>query len=90
MALRPSSTNKQISRLWLASTGNHDTFEQARILKPDLVLIDLGLGNINGLQVVAALTKKLPQTKVIGMGSDPFTGRHRRVRAGRRGGVLFS
>ena len=64
--------NKQADlKVVAVSKGNHDTLEQARILKPDLVLIDLGLGNINGLQVVAALTKKLPQTKIIGMGLIP-------------------
>ena len=54
-----------------ATEGNHDTLLQARRLKPQVVLIDLGLRNENGLRVVATLTKELPQTKVIGMGLIP-------------------
>ena len=36
-----------------------------------MILIDLGLQNVNGLRVVAQLAKDLPQTKVIGMGLIP-------------------
>ena len=53
------------------SGGNHDTLLQARSLKPQVILIDLGLRNENGLRVVTTLTKELPQTKVIGMGLIP-------------------
>jgi len=34
------------------SGGNHDTLLQARSLKPQVILIDLGLRNENGLRVV--------------------------------------
>jgi DNA-binding NarL/FixJ family response regulator len=54
-----------------ASGGNHDALLQARTLKPQVVLMDLGLRNTNGLRVVSILTKELPQTKVIGMGLIP-------------------
>jgi len=64
--------NKQADlRIVAASGGNHDTLVQARRLKPQVVLLDLGLRNQNGLRVVATLTKELPQTKVIGMGLIP-------------------
>lgn len=53
------------------SAGNRDTLTQAQSLKPQLVLIDLGLRNENGLNAVATLTKKMPQIKVIGMGLIP-------------------
>ena len=53
------------------SEGNHDTLLTARTLKPQVVLMDLGLRNENGVHLVAALTKELPQTKVIGMGLVP-------------------
>jgi len=53
------------------SEGNHDTLVKARNLKPQVVLMDLGLRNDNGVHVVATLTKELPQTKVIGMGLVP-------------------
>ena len=54
-----------------ASGGNRDTLLQARNLNPQVVLIDLGLRNENGLRVVAMLTKELPHMKVIGMGLIP-------------------
>jgi DNA-binding NarL/FixJ family response regulator len=54
-----------------ASAGNRDTLTQARELKPQVVLMDLGLRNENGLRVVKALTMELPQVKVIGMGLIP-------------------
>jgi len=54
-----------------ASDGNHDSLLQVRKAKPDVILMDLGLRNRNGLRVVASLTKELPKTKVIGMGLIP-------------------
>lgn len=54
-----------------ASEGNHNTLVQARSLKAQVVLLDLGLQNENGLHLVRTLTKELPQTKVIGMGLIP-------------------
>jgi DNA-binding NarL/FixJ family response regulator len=54
-----------------ASAGNRDTLEQARNLKPQLVLMDLGLRNENGVRTVAALTKELPQIRIVGMGLIP-------------------
>jgi DNA-binding NarL/FixJ family response regulator len=53
------------------SGGSHDTVLKARKARPDVVLIDLGLRNENGLRIVALLAKELPRTKVIGMGLIP-------------------
>jgi DNA-binding NarL/FixJ family response regulator len=53
------------------SGGSRDTLLQVRTAKPQVVLIDLGLRNENGLRVVTILTKEMPQTKVIGMGLIP-------------------
>ena len=64
--------NKQADlRIVAATEGNHDTLQQARSLKPQVVLIDLGLRDADGLRVVTTLTKEMPQTKVIGMGLIP-------------------
>ena len=64
--------NKQADLTVVAATaGNHDTFLKARSLKPQVVLMDLGLRSENGVRVVATLTRELPQTKVIGMGLIP-------------------
>lgn len=54
-----------------ASEGNHDTLRQARALKAQVVLLDLGLQNENGLDVVRTLTREMPHTRIIGMGLIP-------------------
>jgi len=54
-----------------ATAGNNETLPKARTLKPQVILMDLGLRSENGLRVVTALSKELPQTKVIGMGLIP-------------------
>jgi DNA-binding NarL/FixJ family response regulator len=61
------------SDLMIAATsaGNHDTLLTAQTVKPQVVLMDLGLRNENGVHLVAALTRELPHTKVIGMGLVP-------------------
>jgi DNA-binding NarL/FixJ family response regulator len=61
------------SDLQIAATseGNRDTLLKARNLKPQVVLMDLGLRNENGVHLVETLTRELPQTKVIGMGLIP-------------------
>lgn len=58
-------------RVVAATAGNHDTILQARNLKPQVVLVDLGLRNENGLHLVSTMTSELPQIKVIGMGLIP-------------------
>ena len=64
--------NKQADlRIVASSEGNHDTLLKVRSLKPQVVLIDLGLRNENGLRVVTTLTKEFPQIKVIGLGLLP-------------------
>jgi DNA-binding NarL/FixJ family response regulator len=58
-------------RIVAASGGNHDSLLQARRLKPQIVLLDLGLRNENGRGIVEALSRELPRTKIIGMGLIP-------------------
>lgn len=54
-----------------SSDGTRDPLEQARKSKPDVILMDLGLRGRNGLRILAAMTKELPKTRVIGMGLIP-------------------
>lgn len=54
-----------------ASEGKHDTLREVRSLKARVVLLDLGLQNENGLEVVKTLSRGMPETKVIGMGLIP-------------------
>lgn len=64
--------DKQVDlRILETSGGVHDPVLQARELQPQVVLIDLGLRNKNGLRIVSTLTRELPQTRVIGMGLMP-------------------
>jgi two-component system NarL family response regulator len=51
--------------------GNENTLLKARTVKPQVILIDLGLRGQNGVRMVASLRKEAPQLKVIGMGLIP-------------------
>jgi DNA-binding NarL/FixJ family response regulator len=54
-----------------SSGGSRDTLLQVRTTKPQVVLIDLGLRNENGLRIVTTLVKEMPRVRVIGMGLIP-------------------
>ena len=51
-------------------SGN-DILQKAGQTKPDVILLDVGLKNLNELSVVESVRKNLPETKVIGMGLVP-------------------
>jgi DNA-binding NarL/FixJ family response regulator len=53
------------------SGGNENTVLKAHTVRPQVILIDLGLRNQNGLRVVASMRKEAPELKVIGMGLIP-------------------
>jgi two-component system, NarL family, response regulator LiaR len=46
-----------------------DAVEQARILRPDVVLMDLLMPNMNGVEATAAIRQMLPGTEVIALTS---------------------
>jgi two-component system, NarL family, response regulator LiaR len=46
-----------------------DAVEQARILRPDVVLMDLLMPNMNGIEATAAIRRMLPGTEVIALTS---------------------
>ncbi len=58
-------------RVVAASDGNHHSLLQVRKAKPDVILMDFGLRNQDGVRVVAWLTKELPGSKTVGMGLIP-------------------
>ena len=67
-----STLNEQADMKVVASSGgNESPLQQVRRHRPHVVLLDLGLRNLNGMRVVAALTKGFPAVKVIGMGLIP-------------------
>lgn len=54
-----------------SSGGNENTVLKARTARPQLILVDLGLRNQNGVRVVASLRKESSVLKIIGMGLIP-------------------
>jgi DNA-binding NarL/FixJ family response regulator len=51
-------------------SGNN-VLQNARETKPQIILLDVGLKNLNELSVVQSVRKNLPDAKVIGMGFVP-------------------
>ena len=54
-----------------ASGGHENTMLKARMVKPRVILVDLGLRNQNGVHLVKSISKAWPEMKVIGMGLIP-------------------
>ena len=48
--------------------GNGDAILKARVVKPQVVLINLGLHAQRGMHIVKSVSKELPEVRVIGMG----------------------
>ena len=55
----------------LSSSGNGDALEKAKMLVPDVVLLDLGLKNQNSLTIVGAIKNQFPATNVVVMDLIP-------------------
>jgi CheY-like chemotaxis protein len=47
--------------------GGHAALAQAAILKPDLVLIDLNMGDLSGLEAIPRLRQLLPEARIIAL-----------------------
>jgi len=58
-------------RVVAASGGSDNALQRMEKLKPQVVLLDLGLRNRSGLHVVASAVKEFPEIKIIGMGLVP-------------------
>ncbi len=54
-----------------ALRSDHDMLRHVRRLKPDVVLLDMGLRRTNALRAVASLGRHVPRVRVIGMGLLP-------------------
>lgn len=79
----------KVRRAIRTSLENHDGFEvcgeavdgfggieQARELKPDLVLLDLVMPNMNGVEVASALKQMMPEVPIIMLtGHDDHVGK---------------
>lgn len=55
----------------ISSSGNGDALEKAKLLEPDVVLLDLGLKNQNSLTVVGQIKNRFPKTHVVVMDLIP-------------------
>jgi DNA-binding NarL/FixJ family response regulator len=53
------------------SDGTDNTLGKARTVKPNVVLIDFGLGSQNSLTIVESVRREFPAIKIIGMGLAP-------------------
>lgn len=53
------------------SDGRHNSLGKGSRLKPNIVLLDLGLDRQNSLDIVELMKKEFPGVKVIGMGLAP-------------------
>jgi len=58
-------------RVVAVSDGHDGTLTRVRLLRPHVVLLDLGLRSQNGMRLVSALTRNFSDTRVIGMGLIP-------------------
>jgi DNA-binding NarL/FixJ family response regulator len=71
------------------SDGMEDTMVKARAVKPQVILIDLGLDCQDSLAIVEGVKKELPEIKIIGMGLAPTQSDIREyVQAGTDGFIL--
>jgi len=71
-----------------AGTGR-DALAQAQALKPDLVLMDIGMPELNGIEATALILAEVPGTRVVILSSHEDQGVVlRAVRSGARGYVL--
>lgn len=47
------------------ATDGLDAIEQAKELKPDLILLDLAMPRMNGLEAASVIKKMMPKAKII-------------------------
>jgi DNA-binding NarL/FixJ family response regulator len=64
--------NEQADMHVVATIGSgNNVLQKASQIKPHVILLDVGLKNLNELSVVESVRKNLPEAKVIGMGFIP-------------------
>jgi len=63
--------NEQPDIRAVASTGNGDALEKAQKLRPQVVLLDMGLRSQNSLRVVESVKARFPKTEVVVMDLIP-------------------
>jgi DNA-binding NarL/FixJ family response regulator len=63
--------NEQPDLRAMAATGNGDALEKAERLRPQVVLLDMGLRSQNSLRVVESIKARFPKTEVVVMDLIP-------------------
>ncbi len=63
--------NEQPDIRAVSSSGNGDAMEKAKKLKPQVVLLDLGLRSQNSLRVAGLIKKEFPKTQIVVMDLMP-------------------
>jgi len=63
--------NEQPDIKAVASTGNGDALEKAREIKPQVVLLDLGLRSQNSLRIAELIKEDYPRTEIVVMDLIP-------------------
>jgi CheY-like chemotaxis protein len=59
--------------VWQAEDG-YDAIQKAKELNPDLIILDLSMPRMNGIEAARVLKKILPQTPIVMLSShDPST-----------------
>ncbi len=66
-----SMLNEQADIKAVGSAGNKSALNKAKALRPDVVLLDLGLKSQNSLKVVESIKKRYPRAEVIVMDLIP-------------------
>lgn len=63
--------NEQPDIRAISATGNGDAFEKAKKIKPQVVLLDLGLRSQNSLRVAEIIKKEYPKAEIVVMDLMP-------------------
>jgi len=63
--------NEQPDIRAVSATGNGDAREKAQVIKPQVVLLDLGLRSQNSLRIAETIRKKYPKAEIVVMDLIP-------------------
>jgi DNA-binding NarL/FixJ family response regulator len=65
--LSKSFQNEKDMEVIAQARDGHSTVELVRELSPDVVIMDIGMPDLNGIEATRQITKDFPRTKVIGL-----------------------
>jgi|SRR5690348_18302856 DNA-binding NarL/FixJ family response regulator len=65
MALRSLLANEKELQICGEAVDGLDAVKKTRALKPDIVLLDVGMPKLNGVEAASAIKKHLPHVRII-------------------------